>query len=193
MITIQCQNCGREVETYPSRAKRKKFCSRECYATALSERMQGEAHPMHGKKHRPESLAKMRRAAKRNARRGPEAPTWAGGKYKMRGYVMVSLETLTPEDRALAEPMATRSNQRYVPEHRLVMARALKRPLEASEVVHHRNGVKDDNRPENLQLKSHSEHKKEHWRVMRELRRLRRENERLRRKVDELTGQTSMS
>lgn len=64
------------------------------------------------------------------------------------GYTCV----LVDEDDSLY--CMTRSGaSRYALEHRIVMARALGRPLGRSESVHHINGIRDDNRIENLQLR----------------------------------------
>lgn len=174
-ISVNCKSCGSQISTFPSRASRKKFCGRACYASWLSKEMAGEAHPMFGKKHRPDTIAKMKSIKTEHGlkKRGPMSTNWKGGTHLTKGYRMVMVTE--PELTTFATMIA----KGYVPEHRLVMARSIGRPLLTSEVVHHRNGVKADNRIENLELLDSPTHKREHQSIVAELRQLRLENEAL--------------
>jgi hypothetical protein len=77
--------------------------------------------------------------------KGPAHHSWNGGKSTHGGYVQVKL----PDD----DPMvAMRTASGYVLEHRLVMARKMGRPLEPDEKPHHKNLIRTDNDPGNLEL-----------------------------------------
>ena len=85
--------------------------------------------------------------------RGELHPQWKGGRIKRKdGYILAP---------AYGHPKAHPNNNKYL-EHRLVMEKYLGRYLEPTEIVHHLNGIRDDNRIENLSLMSS---KKTHGRI----------------------------
>jgi len=65
------------------------------------------------------------------------------------------------------------SKHGYVLHHRVVMENHMKRLLNTDEVIHHKNGDKKDNRIENLQVMTVSEHSKRHSSVGRAMLKLR--------------------
>ena len=94
----------------------------------------------------------------REATKGPQHFAWKGGTFvNSNGYVIINQSALSPEDLELVRDMMPKKYP-YIMEHRLVMARHLGRPLESHEVVHHRNGIRDDNHLENLQLRTKATH-----------------------------------
>ena len=96
----------------------------------------------------------MSRPIKFRAFNPQEIPLKDGGKgwYKMSGYIM---------RKAPYHPFA--NSRGYVPEHRLIMENQIGRYLiPRKELVHHINGVRDDNRIGNLRLTNPKDHARGH-------------------------------
>ena len=88
------------------------------------------------------------------ARKGDKNGKWKGGHYKMsNGYVVV----LSPDHKRA-------SKSGYVMRSILVWEKANSKQLPDGWIIHHKNGRKDDDRPENLEAKPESEHKSFHAR-----------------------------
>jgi hypothetical protein len=85
--------------------------------------------------------------------KGDKNPKWKGGRtYSEQGYVYI----WKPKHKYA-------TSDGYVLEHRLIMEQHLNRTLDSEEVVHHINGVRDDNRLENLELyENNGKHIKQH-------------------------------
>ncbi len=82
--------------------------------------------------------------------------SWKTGRHRTRpGYIKVKIGLDNPLV-SLASPDG------YAMEHRIVMAKYLGRLLDKNEVVHHKNGIKDDNRIENLELSTKGAHIRNH-------------------------------
>jgi len=78
----------------------------------------------------------------KDKRIGANCYNWKGGRFKTKsGYVYVKIH---------GHPNLNSGG--YIAEHRVVMEKHIGRYLTKKEIVHHINGIKDDNRLENLEL-----------------------------------------
>lgn len=112
----------------------------------------GIPNPMIGREQSIITKQKIREKALERLKNKSNHPSWKGGRrINHNGYVCIRM------------PEHPRSVNGYIFEHILVMESILKRYLTDLERVHHLNGKRDDNRPENLMLfKDDTDHKRYH-------------------------------
>ena len=81
---------------------------------------------------------------------------WKGGIFKTKdGYLEQTVDKNSPY---LEMAIKTNRKKKPVLQHRLIMAEHLGRCLTEDELVHHLNGIRDDNRRENLVIVKSTKH-----------------------------------
>lgn len=148
-LNMVCPICGVKFHLKPYAVKKDKhhYCSKKCHYLAKQQYTKGEKNHQYGL-------------------RGNKNASWKGGKKLDLGYYWV----YRPD-----HPFSV-GKTGYVLEHRIVAEKYLlndensvvidgKRYLARDWIVHHKNGVRTDNRPENLEVMKKGEHTSIHNKI----------------------------
>ena len=161
LVRFKCEHCGADAERRKGSESPHMFCSRACYwksdyrsqtIAAANRQRNPEAQQTRPCANCGVDVTRYvstgqkeffcSRACRWENRKKPHARQINGG-----GYVLIYV--------GRGEPGADKTG--HILEHRKVMQDLLGRPLLREENVHHKNGVRVDNRPENLELWSRSQ------------------------------------
>jgi hypothetical protein len=145
-IQNACLYCGKKYKLCKSRAKHERYCSSTCKEKYSKERKRQvclQCNKVFYKQYKTVCCSTKCRSLYFS---GKNCTSYVNGKSKQAtGYIVI-----------LTGP------KKYEFEHRLIMEKKIGRKLKKREVVHHINGIKTDNRIENLLLMDKKDHDRMH-------------------------------
>jgi len=128
---INCRNCGMSFKAPRSDAK---WCP-ECKKLRMREGLSTVCPICGGTKYVTSARCISCENRIKWGKRGEQNQNWRGGKTRAHGYVLIRV--------------GAGRDAKYIQEHRIVWAQA-NGSIPEGHVIHHLNGIKDDNRLENL-------------------------------------------
>lgn len=145
MVDLKCDMCGKSIQKYPSQVKRHNFCSRKC----LADYSNAEKNP-----ERYKNLKDYTNMSKHMS--------------ELNEQLNSGRMTFSTRARLSAIKRGTGEGKSYIKSfgrhlHRTVAERKLGRKLKPEEVVHHIDGNKRNNSPDNLKVfQNQAEHARWH-------------------------------
>lgn len=153
-IECRCENCGAVFYRYSCEIREHTFCCRECARGYLSEKMSRMNQELNPTRMCEETRRKISKTRKERGL------GMGGGKMDeaTRRKLSVGMKALRP---SLSPNTYEKTLGRHT--HRVVAEQKLGRPLREGEVVHHIDGDKHNNAPDNLMVfESQAEHARWH-------------------------------
>ena len=148
-----CHQCGKIFKRENYRFKQNKtgvfFCSQKCYLLSPKKKEWSRDGQL-GRKQSPKQISKRINTIRERygERKMEKSVNWKGGRWKdTSGYIRIKMPNHPSAD-----------CKGYVIEHRYVMEQKLGKILKRYEQVHHINGIRDDNRIENLEVVQREKH-----------------------------------